>query len=400
MKKYFLLQLKRACRFLPWCLCVVLILFGCMSVVFNAMVVADDQENQSDLTRLKLGVVGTAGDKYLKWGLAALQFDTTALSMNLVAMEEDEAQRALEQGQIAAYLVFPEGFVDSAMDGEVLKVRFVCTVGASGMISIIKEEVTGIVERTVIACEKGSYGVRPALRENGVEGPYGKYIDEMSLEYVEFLFDRSKMYQVETMDAASVPFDRYMLGGLTVVLMLLACLPFAPLYIRADRSLARVLRSRRVGVLTQTASDFGAYFAAMSVLLATVSLVAHFGGLLPAGMPGWKLFFGALPAVLMLTAMTFFMYSLSGHLTSGVLLTFFAILALGYIGGCMYPIHFFPLSVQALAPWLPTGVARVSITACFVGQTAGNIGPLLAYSALFLTATVAVRSYKTGKAGG
>ena len=66
-----MLQLKRVLRFLPWALCVVLVLFGCMSLVYNAMVVAQETEDAADTAKIAVGVVGTAGDQYLQWGLAS-----------------------------------------------------------------------------------------------------------------------------------------------------------------------------------------------------------------------------------------------------------------------------------------------------------------------------------------
>ena len=45
MKKYCLLQLKRVLRYIPWGMCVVLLLFGCMSLIYNAMVEAKEAEN-------------------------------------------------------------------------------------------------------------------------------------------------------------------------------------------------------------------------------------------------------------------------------------------------------------------------------------------------------------------
>ena len=399
MGKYCLLQLKRAARFLPWALCVVLVLFGCMSLTFRAMVALQDAETAEETTKFRVGVVGTAGDQYLQWGLAAMQFDSTAMSISLSPMEEAAAISALEKGEIAAYLVFPEGFVDNALHGTVMKLRFVSTAGAASTVSIIKQEITAVVDGILTACESGSYGVGDAIRDNGLSGA-GKHIDGLALEYVDFLFDRSKMYRVESLQASSVPFDQYMLGGLTVLLLMLSCLPFAPLYVRADHALSRMLRARRVGALAQTLGEFAAYFAALAVLLAAVAGVLHLGGLLPEGVRGRSLLLTALPVLFMVAALTYCTYSLSQQLITGVLLTFFSVLALCFIGGCMYPVYFFPLSVQKLSCFLPTAIARERITACFAGAEPAGGGALLAFGVGFLAISVALRAYKAGKVRG
>ncbi len=401
MKKYFLLQLKRVLRFLPWALCVVLVLFGCMSLVYNAMVVAQETDKAADTAKIAVGVVGSAGDQYLQWGLAAMQFDSTAMSIQLKPMEEDVAIGKLENGQIAAFIVFPDAFVDEALRGNVQQIRFVCTAGASGLVSILKEEITAIVGDILVACESGSYGVGDALTGTGNDHLWGKHVNDLALDYVDFLFARSKMYRVENLSVENtVPFDRYMLGGLTVLLLMLSCLPFAPLYIRGDRALARVLRSRRVGIIAQTMAEFGGYVAGLALLLGTVTLVLGFGGLLPEETAGWQLFLGAMPALLMITALSYLLYAVSDHLISGVLLAFFTTLALCFLGGCMYPVQIFPESIQRLAALLPTGLARQSLTGRFMGTGAGSVWPLLGYSAAFLTLATAIRGYQAGKVSG
>lgn len=398
MKKYFLLQLKRVLRFLPWGLCVVLVLFGCMSLVYNAMVVAQQAEDAADSAKISVGVVGTAGDKYLQWGLAAMQFDSTAMSIQLKPMEEDAAIEGLENGDIAAYIVFPQDFVDEALYGNVQQIRFVCTAGAAGLISILKEEITAIVDDILVACQSGSYGVGDALNDTGNGQLWGKHVNDLALEYVDFLFVRNRMYRVESLEVAdAVPFDRYMLGGLTVLLLMLSCLPFAPLYVQADRSLSRVLRSRRVGAAAQTLAEFGGYGVAMSLLLAAVTVVVHKSGLLPEGVSGCQLFVGALPSLFAIVALSYLMYSMSDHLISGVLLAFLTTLALCFIGGCMYPVQIFPESVQKLAAVLPSGLARQSVTRCYMGQEAGSQWGLAGYGAAFLGLATAIRGYKAGK---
>lgn len=399
MRNYCLLQLKRAARYLPWALCVVLVLFGCMSLVFQAMTAEEQAETEAKTTKFKVGVVGTAGDQYLQWGLAAMQFDSSAMSISLKPMEEADAIAALERGEIAAYLVFPEGFMDNALYGNVMKLRFVSTAGAASTVSIIKQEITGVVDGILSACESGSYGVGDAIRDNGLSGA-GGHINDLALEYVDFLLDRSKMYRVESLQTSAIPFEQYMLGGLTVLLLMLSCLPFAPLYVRSDHALSRVLRARRVGAWKQTLGEYGAYFAVSAVLLAAVAAVLRLGGLLPESVSGISLLLTALPVLFMVTAMTYCTYSLSQQLIGGVLITFFAALVLCFIGGCMYPVYFFPISVQRLSRFLPTAIAREHLTACFAGTDPAGGWALMAFGAAFLLICVAVRAYKVGKVRG
>lgn len=394
MKKYCILQLKRVVRFLPWALCVVLVLFGCMSLVFTAMT---NTQSEDDDAKIRIAVVSSDDSSYLQWGLAAMQFDSTAMSLKLVRMEEGEAMRALERGEVAAYVVFPENFIDDAMTGDVGQLRLVSTVGATGLISIFKEEVTVLVDKILSACENGAYGAGDAVADNGFEQRYYEHVNELSLEYVDFLFDRSRMYRVENLAQDSLPLPQYMLGGLSVLLLMLCCLPFAPLFIRQDHALERMLHSRQIGLLRQTLAEFFAYLAALTVLLAVVVAVPRCSNMLPAQVSVFTLFLGAIPALLMAAALSYCLYTLSDHLVGGILLSFFAVLVLGFAGGCMYPVQMFPVTMQHLAAVLPTGIARQSITGCFLEGKLGGILPLLGYSTAFLTVAIGLRGYKAGR---
>ena len=400
MKKYLLMQLKRASRYLLWGLCVVAVLFGCLTLVYKAMVNAEEADAAAEAQKLKLGVVGTTQDQYLQWMLAAMQFDSTALSLEMVPMEEAAAKDALVKGEIMAYFIFPENFLEDAMYGDVQKLRFISNSGAAGLVSILKNEITRIADDILVACESGTYGVGDALDQNGSSETYGEHVDALAWEYVDFLFDRAKMYRVEEVPQNALSLDQYMLGGLTVVLLMLSCLPFAPLYIRADQSLFRVLRARRVGLAAQTFAEFLAYFGAMMALLATVAAILHFGNMLPEGNSGLRVFVGCLPAVLMMASLTYCMYALSDHLISGVLLAFVAILALCFIGGCLYQIQMFPVSIQQAAKILPSGIARESVTGALLDTGVTGIWPLLGYSALFLGVATGARYLRAGKVRG
>lgn len=400
MKKYFGLQLKRAVRFLPLALCVMAVLFGCLTLAHRALTAYQNQQDQTKSMRIKVGVVGTAGDQYLQWGLAAMQFDSTAMSIEMVQLEEQEAINALEKGRIAAFVVFPENFVGEALYGNVQQLRFVTTVGATGLTSILKEEITSVVDRIMVACQRGSYGVGDALTDQGRGDLWGQHVNGLALEYVDFLFDRSKIYRVESLTQDNVvTFPTYMLGGLMVLLMMLGTLVFAPLYIRHDLSLARLLRTKGIGLIGQVTAEFGGYFLMLAVLLAAVTAVMGFGGML-SETTAVQLFAGILPTLAMVAALSYLLFTLSGNLIGGVLLTFFLVLALGFAGGCMYPVQVFPDTMQQIAAILPSGMARMSVISVIQGGNPTCVGPLLAWAGGCLVLSVAICGHKIGRVRG
>jgi len=89
------------------------------------------------------------------------------------------------------------------------------------------------------------------------------------------------------------------------------------------------------------------------------------------------------------------MYELASDLVSGVLLQFFGTLALCFICGCLYPITFFPDSVQKIAAFLPVGLARMQLADCILlKHTLQTTLALLGYGCLFALCAALVRKYK------
>ena len=77
---------------------------------------------------------------------------------------------------------------------------------------------------------------------------------------------------------------------------------------------------------------------------------------------------------------------------SFVLLQFFLSTALCFVSGCMYPVYFFPVSVQRVAAWLPAGLARSQLASCITGENdVQTLLLLLAYALVFSIVGISAR---------
>lgn len=391
MGKYFCVQLKRLLRlFLP-VLLVTAILFGCLMVVYDT--ISSMSEESKVTTKFQIGVVGTASDFYLQMGLKAMDsIDSTRFSIELVEMEEKAAEDAMRRGKIAAFVAFPEGFLDAAFHGEIMPLKFVCAAGSVGLVSMIKDEFTQMLEIMLLESQKGIYGSGDAMNSLGLSG--SKVVNDISIAYAEFVFSRGNMYRIGTLEAfIGLGMEGYLVTGLCIVLFLLICLTFAPMMIRRDHALGRMLCAQGRSVTAQLLCDFGVYLLALACIAAVVLIYVVFW--MQAAVTGAMLL-QALPVLVMLAAMSFSMYELASDLVSGVLLQFFTVLVLCFISGCLYPITFFPEAVQNLSAFLPTGIARVQIANCILQShdVANTVGALV-YASVFLTASVLIRRFKT-----
>lgn len=390
MRKYIVIQVKRLLRILPPILVVAAILFGCLGVVYNVIVSMDDESGEK--TKFSVALVGAAGDTYLSMGLAAVEsFDSTRYTVEFIEMEESEAETAMRRGEIVAFIVIPDGFMDAAIYGDIMPLKYVCSVSSLGLVSMVKDELTQVIETILVESQKGIYGAGNALNANDMNG--SQIVGAISLEYAEFIFARSKMYRATEMTKFDgLGMGGYMLSGLGVVLFLLICLTFAPVMIRSDQSLARMLSARRRPVVLQAFCDFAVYLIGLMGIAIVILLCIVLSG---NGSVSWRQVCQCIPAFFALGAMSFLMYEAASDLVSGVLLQFFITLVLCFISGCLYPVTFFPETVQKLSAFLPTGLARMQIAGCITGDDSWQISTcLIGFGIVFLGTTLLIRRIK------
>lgn len=393
MGRYCLLQCKRIARFLPGVLLALLVLLGGLLSIFS---IATRQNGQSEEDKkIPIAMVGSTQDTLMQMGLAALKaFDSTQFSMEIIQMSEDQARRALEVGDIGAYVVVPDNFVDEAMYGNILPLKFVSTVGAASVVSVFKEEVTDVVTLLLLESQRGVFGMQSAMDAEDLSDQ-GKHMEILSIEYVEYILVRDRMYQVEELGISdALGLEDYLLCGLMVLFLMMACLPFAPLMIRRDLALDRMIASRGRSSLGQALCDLLVYCGAMVAVTLPVILIARF--LAPTLVKQMQLL-PALPVVLLVCSLSFLLYTLSSDLIGGVLMQFFVSVALCFVSGCMYPVHFFPVEIQKLAQWLPTGAARSQLASCLSGS-ASALPTVLGYTLIFAVGAVTVRLHRIKEA--
>ncbi len=402
MGKYFLMQLKRTGRLLPRVLCVLLVLLAALAVVRSALLAMEDDKAENK--KLQIGMCGTLDDPMLELGVTVLQsVDDSRYSLEMVELTEPEARAALGRGEISAYVVMPKGFVEAALEGELYPIRCVTTAGAGGLVALFKDEVTRVVEEMVVSCEKGVYGLGDLMRANELSGVQKK-MNGISIEYVYLALAREDAYEVEELGIeAGADLSDYLTGGFATLLLLLAPLPFAPVLIREDLSLGRVLASQGKTPVRQALCDFLALLLGLWALLLTAALTA----LVASHWTGWSvwdigwLFLGAAGVLTLSASLSFLLFELARELISGVLLQFFTVAALGFVSGCMYPLFMFPEAVQKLAPRLPAGAARLFMTGCLTDEPSwGALLTLGAFSALFTAAGCLLRAAKLQRVRG
>lgn len=404
MKKYFVLQIKRVAKQLPSVLVITLLLFiGLAVILYGALSMFYGGEGNK---RFYVAIAGDTDDTYLRWGLSAVQsIDDGRFSIEILEMEESAAQKALEKGEISAYAVLPEGFMDNAVTGVIEPITYVTAAGMEGIASVFKKEITQLITDIVVYSQKGVYGLSDALQANGMGQDMYNYMTELSLQFAELIFHRDALYSVKELgisDGLSTP-EYYVCAILVMTLMLIG-IPFAAIHIKKDYAFCRLLRSRGFSSARQIGCEYTVHLLTLmlqvGILLLFAGLVLRlqpiFGESFPEDLPV-KL----IPVVIMVAAWNIMLFEVTDNMVSGLLLHFFAVISLCYVSGCIYPVYAFPKTIQQLAMWLPTGVARGYLATCFTYKAAGkSLMGLLLYSVLFIGIAIWVRLRKTARIRG
>ncbi len=410
MKKtvtYFCLQFKRAARFFPFVLTVSLLLCLGLGMILNSVLAVDS--NAESKQKLSVGIVGNAEDTYLNFGIAAIQsFDSSRFTIDIVELTEPEAREQLEKGKLAAYVIIPDDFVDGIMYGDVKSVTYVTTQGSVGMGTLFKEEISRVVSRIVVESQKGVYGMQKLMRNYGLSG-ISKHTDAMNLQYFSLILNRTTVLETEVIGISdNLSLAGYMTCGILVLLLLLFGISCCPLFVKKDMSLPSLLCASRQNPLLQITGEYIGYFLLMLANLAVIlgavivaagdaiKIIPELDGMGPTELL-W-LVVRAIPAMLAITALQFLLYELSSSIVSGVLLQFLCAVSLGYISGCFYPIGFLPKTIQTIARFTPSGMARRYLSDLLtLREGTGDLWALIAVFALLFGLTVAMRSYRIKK---
>ncbi len=375
MKQYFAAQLKRLAKSAP----AVIILSLALAVGFG-LVLSLISATNTDATERKavVAVTGEMEDTFLTMGITALSdFDTLSYSVEVVQTDTETAKNMLDAGQIAAYVVIPEGFAEKAAYGEFMTLEFVTTPGATGLVPMIKQEITEVISTILTHSNKGVYGMADAIESVGGNATY-KVLTDLSFDYVDFILLRSRVYSVENLGVAySLTLSGYFFCGLTTVLLFLLGIACAHIFVRKDTTLGRLLYSRGISAGRQLLGEYGAYFILMYIITALIIGVALVSGLLASVLPVIRdmtgielafIFVKLIPAVALICAFHFAVFEISTEPVSAVLFQFLFAAIIGYASGCIFPVWFFPEVLQKIAPFTPTGAARGYLAACFNGE--------------------------------
>ena len=397
--RYLGMQMKRALGTAVHLIGVTLFLALSVSLVAAGLANRDRESREP----MRIGITGAAEERYLQKGLDIIStLDTSRFSLRFVLMEEEDARRAVRAGEAVGYIRVPEGFTDAIRAGERLPVTYVC--GSADVSAVLAREIAEAVAVLQAETENAIYGVQWYAWEMDPDSDW--YGESMRLfeRYIADLLDRSSLFEVEVIGVShSLSLAGGLFCGLLLLSLMLWCIGAAPFFTRRSGELGCILRGAGVPWAVQVGAEFLAFLlltiagAAVLTLLGGIALralgqpVKELRGLVPAEALG--IFLRALPVVLLVTAMSFFLYTAFPGAVGSAMALFLNAAAQAYAAGCLYPASFLPAAVRGPGSVLPAGTALRRLAFCVTGEGgSGTLIPLLLWTAVFLALSILLRS--------
>ncbi len=406
--KYFFLQTKRVCRAFPAILITTLILTGALALLCYLQTASDSESEEHQ--KISLGLVGDAEDPYLGFGVSLLQeMDSSRFTCTLTEMSEEEAQRALEKQQIHGYLIIPDDFLESVMNGENSKVTFVTGISQNGIGTLLARELADAVSTLLTETQSGIYAFQRFSEQHGAVENLTSDIYDINMRYFQYVLPRAELYDIDTPDSSPViSMQGYYFCALLLLFFLFLGTSGCHLFIRSDLSLNRILAVHGLGPVRQVLAE---YSSCCILLLLSYLVIGAFlpfilswtGVSVPelsgTGAAGYvRLLYSLVPLVPVTGALLYFLSQCAENLVSGVLLTFLCAIGLGYISGCFYPLSFFPERMQRIASVLPTGGLMEYMQNVLLGSSSGFLYLLLSgWTLLFLILACLIRKLKLSR---
>ena len=371
-RAYLIAQLKKVKKLIPTMFLMTLVLGGTL-LIMASVLMQPSQQNTEKKSKVRVGLVGNIEDTYLGFGIVALQnLDSSRFSIDFVSLTEEEASAGINDGTLNAYVIIPDGFIDSLMTGENKKATYVTSTGGVGLGSIVMNELVDTISLFLTKSQSAIYSSQSIMRDYEIVEDFWPLSDSLYFMFLDFLMGRSATYEMDIIGfTGTLSFIQYYFCALLILFLLFWGIAASPVFIGKDRAIEKLLISKGQSVLGQVVAEFIGYFVLLSASLFLVIFLLSFKisdlGFMETG-ELFLFYVKILPVVALVSAMQLMVFEFIQNMVSGILMQFMCCLGLGYVSGCFYPISFFPESIRLLQPFLPTGAAVNYAGACLSGE--------------------------------
>lgn len=350
--------------------------------------------------RIGVGVVGNIENKYMKLGVEMLNnMDASRFSVKFESMDEENAKKALREGRIAGYFKIDKDFIEGLENGENRPVIYVSSSG--GLMNELSKEVASVFSVLIVNSERVIYAVDEYLSEHKNVYDRETANTELNMSLLKNVFTRGKIYNIETKaltGEVSVK-DNY-ICAMIIILTALSGVGLGSLLSGKKDTLQEVLKSRGLSYISSIICEL------ITVTLYILILIIFGFGIFLLAInflqdesfisPDYFEFFCNIFAVsIMFASMHLFIYELIYQRVTAVLTEIILGISLCYIGGCIYPLSFFPDIIQKISVFLPSTAGKnILISGLGYRLDLFSLAVVFLYTVLFMGGVYVLRCKK------
>ena len=384
---YLFAQFKRILKFLPGIILMNVILAILVGFVGRGLINSDARIAESK--KYKLGIVGNTEDEMLSMGKYLVETsDESTLMLEIVDFDDmDNARKALRDGDISAFVVVNDEFVNSlnALKNGV-KLKYYATSGQRGITSVMMDELAEIASNLIVYSEKGILSMRDIMKNESIPAEIiDGSVNELFLLYLGAILGRTELTEFSVMGLSDglSPASYY---GASLSLFYILLLTFCSMsfFLNRKNGTFQFLAGKGFGPHKQVAAEYISFLFVN--MIPTTFAIKSYG-------------IHLMIPLIMFTAMAFLLFEVISGVINKILISFILFMGMSYVSGYFYPRSFFPTPLKEIGRFLPTGQAFD-----YVVQASGNeqfplCGVLiLCYTFMFLLGSVLVRGHKIRQA--
>lgn len=345
-KNYFYKMAKRTFQVLP----VVFLSMAGMLSLFFCCLTAFRLDG-----RVKVGVTASGEDKMVSALVTYVEhMNDIASSCEFTTVNEEDGREQLEQGEISALIVIPEGILSRIYKNENVNVRVYLPQNPtleSGLIREFSEACASLV----LSAKSGDYTAYELYQRYGISGDKRQVVRDMNIGYISFAMLQEKLFANEIVAGEDGMSDgnRFFVAGLTCLLLLLG-IPAAGLRKRTPVVLEMQLQRKGVTCIFQQLVMTGLLTACMYVSGVIALVVAYIYTGLEQGLVLSMLCL--LPVCFAVASLFQFLYSCGGGTVGTVLVIFLLAVFLVFMPGGIFPPYILPSEIVCLGQILPGGL--------------------------------------------
>lgn len=399
---YFLLQLKRMFKSFKAIFFTTVLLVLAISGLFVAQLKINSESPEKQ--KYNIGLVGNLNESYLGFGLDAIEkLDTSRFIIDFLEMSEADAQKAIANNSITAYIRIPDHFVDALIHGEDTRISFVCGSSQNTLGTEIVKELALSVSKIVTESQAALYTAYRVYDAESKE-KYDRDLQHLNIQYFDLILGREKIYHIQcTGGTNGLSLEAYLLSAATIIFLLFWGITCSSLLTNKDLALPKLLAARGISAFKQCLGEFLAFYIFMCFncyLIFTAILLFLKLGNIPIfseqeANPVLQILKILWLIILCISSMTILIYHLSNSLNSGILMNFVLALIMGYFSGCFYPISYFPTAIQKISSILPPAISVNFLTNYLkAGHWGMEAFSLFIYAILFMTIAGFLRKMK------